>query len=292
MTTSIFSTTIDQLSVGLPRHWGSLSLFPIYVHDGKAADVVAAVDAIRGGRLEISEADDATVPSLQARNSTGKKILLITGEMVFGGRQDRCVYDSMVIPPGHVDIPVAGLEQGRWAGEPQFEARTAVANRRVRHGSMAGRSGTSVDQDRVWDLVEESLAGSSVINPTRTLRPLIEAATRDVDQMVAMGPLPEQCGLALGSGDRVLGVELFGSHSLLMSYWEGLIRSFAVEHVDKYNGRPSLGQVLRFVRSGGRSLTPTGETELGVRSLGYSSKLAAMALVLNGGLIHMSVLAA
>jgi hypothetical protein len=60
--------------------------------------------------------DDASVNELALVNRSGKKLLLLAGEVIVGGKQDRIVQEDRIIPP--VSVPVAlnvfCVEHGRW----------------------------------------------------------------------------------------------------------------------------------------------------------------------------------
>ena len=124
--------------------------------------------------------------------------LRVAGEMVFGGRQDRMLTDSFFVPPGECEIPVACVESGRWGGSAGFEQRTGLGPRQVRRGPIIGRGQHGVNQDAVWESVGKVLREAATPHPTHSLRAAFE---RDGDEVAAIGPLPGQCGVAVGRGN-------------------------------------------------------------------------------------------
>ena len=261
----------------------------------KPQDVVPAAEALRTGRVQITETTQASVPTLTADNATGKSVFFVAGEVVFGGQQDRIVTDSFIVPPGEAIIPVACVEAGRWSGSAAFEARTGLGPRRLRHGAViGGRTGGTVDQSNVWSVVDEVLTAAQTAHPTGSLRASVERDDDQLDAMVALAPLPGQCGVAIGLRDKVIGVELFTSEAVLVSYWEPIMRSYALDNSDAYRGRPSLGRVLRFIRTAVDGLQPVPLPKAGH---GHQFRVAtksfvANALVSENTLVHLVVLAA
>jgi|GEM_PF-5009073 len=75
--------------------------------------------AARQQRISARRGDGATVNELALINKSGRKLLLLAGEVVVGGKQDRIVQEDRIVPP--VSTPVAldvfCVEQGRWRPE-------------------------------------------------------------------------------------------------------------------------------------------------------------------------------
>src|SRR5579885_1997341 len=68
--------------------------------------------------------EGAEVNTLWLTNLSGKRLLLISGEMVRGGQQDRIIGKDTIIPSSKepVDIGVFCVEHGRWSGKQSFDA--------------------------------------------------------------------------------------------------------------------------------------------------------------------------
>ena len=59
-------------------------------------------------------------------------------------------------------------------------------------------------------------------------------------------PLPQQCGVVIAHGSRIVGAEVFASPELLRDNGRSIVSSAMVE-ADGRSGRPSATQALRFV---------------------------------------------
>src|SRR5688500_9426950 len=94
-------TQLATASVGRPITRAGVSFFPLYVHQ---SSVQLDTDATR---VAISEQPGATVPSLRVENDGSLPVLLVEGETVIGGHQNRVVNVSVLVPAnGAVDLPV------------------------------------------------------------------------------------------------------------------------------------------------------------------------------------------
>ena len=108
-----------------------------------------------------------TVPSLVARNTSTFDYLLIAGQMIQGGKQNRGFNADMLITAGStVKIPVTCVQQGRWSSgaTERFQAcgfePTSVRTSKMRTvcDSVRANRGHSADQQAVWSEINSMQA--------------------------------------------------------------------------------------------------------------------------------------
>ena len=107
----------ERISIGRPITREGVSLFPVYVHD-------AAPDRLgRGGgtAVTVAEQEDAEVPTLVATNDGDAPVLLVEGETVVGGQQDR----NFRVTPADGRAVVLKVANRLW-GVPALEAQNAA----------------------------------------------------------------------------------------------------------------------------------------------------------------------
>ena len=246
---------VDRISIGRPITRARITLHPVYVHQPPA-------DAIGAGRagVRLSEQQDPSVPQIQVINPADNPALLMAGTILRGGMQTRMVAGSALLPSQlPVALPVSCVEQGRWGGGAGFELTDTVAPRRVRRTTdltmtrnlAAGRRGA--DQSAVWQSVEHELQGDHAVNPTRNLDMRNQADANErrrevIEEMAVLGPVPEQAGILVSHGERMVGADLFGNSELLGEMWAGLIRSYYANTPERIHGRSSTTFGLQFLR--------------------------------------------
>jgi len=103
--------------------------------------------------------DGGAVPFLKATNNTPFGVVLIAGQLVKGGKQNRGVSTDIFILSGQsAKIPVTCVEQGRWSGRPgaRFQAAGVepitirVSKFRGVSDSRRERRSFEADQSSVW----------------------------------------------------------------------------------------------------------------------------------------------
>jgi len=111
-----------------------------------------------------------------------------------------------------------------------------------------------------------------------------------VEELLAKGPLPEQCGIAVTHGWRVVGFDIFGNRSLLSAHWQGLVRSYFSERATA-DGRPSPTRTLGLInRLHQIPATESPGLGMGVEMHVMNRLMIAQALVLGDSLVHVSAL--
>jgi hypothetical protein len=93
----------------------------------------------------------ASVSQLVLINRSKRPLLLLAGELVSGGKQDRIIGKDRIVPVGSEPLPldVFCVEHGRWTGaSSQF-----IASKTIVHPSVREQAAVAQDQKEVWDAV-------------------------------------------------------------------------------------------------------------------------------------------
>ena len=92
-------------------------------------------------------------------NRSDKPLYLMPGEIILGGKQDRCVAKECVIPVDvkPVKIDVYCVEHGRWSEGQEFREKAGNLGKAGRAAVQEGKA-----QTEVWDSVREANAASGV----------------------------------------------------------------------------------------------------------------------------------
>ena len=193
---------LRRVTVGSPYSYGGLTLYTLRLSGHGGTRLLTTDEALASGSLVIRESDEATVRRLVAENRGDHPILLLAGECVAGGRQDRLLAEDVILAPGATaTLAVYCVERERWDGPTvQFKSGGLVAAPALREAAASGAA-----QDRVWEIVREDLAKGKVESSSQALRSLGESrelAAQRAPYLKCFRPVPQSanCGVATTTG--------------------------------------------------------------------------------------------
>jgi len=192
----------------------------------------------------------ARVNQLALVNTSDQPLLLLAGEIVTGGKQDRVVGRDRIIPAHSepIALDVFCVEPHRWTGaSAQFGAPAfSMAQPSVRSKAMADRN-----QQEVWNEVAKSraaLAGSvpalqareiessssyaAAVQNTEVKRQLDSIAApieRSYQKLLEQLRVQNAVGAVVAVNGEMIWLDVFASPVLLQKYWPKLVRSYAAE---------------------------------------------------------------
>lgn len=179
------SALIGDYKLLAPISHGDLTIFPVVSaksHD--TSGFITLDEGIRSGEVVVSEVGNIhgmmrrrsthpiyprgpEVNRLVLVNNSKRPLILLAGEVVTGGRQDRVVGKDRIVPAESdpVDLAVFCVEPGRWVEKSaNFDTHASVmAQPSVRKRAMA-----DADQHKVWDEVNSAKANMTAKLAERT----------------------------------------------------------------------------------------------------------------------------
>src|SRR5580700_419897 len=149
----------------------------------------------------------ASVNQLVLINRSKRPLLLLAGELVSGGKQDRIIGKDRIVPVGAEPLPldVFCVEHGRWTGaSSQF-----IASKTIVHPSVREKAAVAQDQTEVWDAVRSgTLAKTESPTPGGNAGPIALEAyapriSTEAIQATIDGAAPTQAYAKIYEGGRV-----------------------------------------------------------------------------------------
>jgi ARG and Rhodanese-Phosphatase-superfamily-associated Protein domain len=162
-----------------PVTYENLTIFPVLTaQDADTSQFATLDEALASGEALITEQgaemrrmrDGAVVPNYQPGpqvnqlvliNRGKRPLILLAGEVVSGGKQDRIIGKDRIVPIGAAPLPldVFCVEHGRWTpGAVQFSAAETMV-----HPSVRDKAAVDQNQSEVWAAVrgEADAVGSA-----------------------------------------------------------------------------------------------------------------------------------
>jgi hypothetical protein len=105
-----------------PFTHSNLSVYFVHGASASGPAPLTLQEALEKDAVEVIET--GSVNELQIRNKGDEEIFIQSGDIVKGGRQDRVVTVSFVLPPKSGKVPLASfcVEHGRWSGRGKEDA--------------------------------------------------------------------------------------------------------------------------------------------------------------------------
>ena len=218
-------------------------------------------EAIEKNKIKITEKNNSgEVNSLTVENISTDTIIIITGDIIKGGKQDRVINQDILLVPhsGKKNLPVYCVESGRWTSGDravQLNTRSSTSGT-VKNTSPAEFKGyynkASVslrkviekdkDQSKVWSKVDELNTSNKTQTETKTYTAMNNSAefNNKLGRYLAFfknkfSADKEVIGVIIVSGNKVLGCDMFATHDLFLIQYESLLYSYATEAI--VNGR-------------------------------------------------------
>ena len=276
---------------------GALSVFPLTGVRESGPAYLTGPEAFEAGVIQVSELDPPEVPSLAIFNLSLVPILLVEGEMLVGGDQNRTMNVTVLCPPQvRTVVPVSCVEAGRWG-----KRRTVSASSKHAPGSLRAAKTAKLeprsddlcrrrsDQGLIWNEVQRQSMAHDVFSETSALDDIQE----EIEERMALEfekirTVPDQIGVICTIGDRVVGLDLFDKPSTLDRY----LRSIVAGHSLDAPSRSSSGDPIRAIEHFLAQIDGTDrQTGRGV-GLGEEvllrGEVAGIGLVYERSLVHLA----
>jgi len=296
-----------------PVSYENLTVFPVVSSSGyDTSSFVTLEEGLSSGEVTVSEQGaeviyrnrDGSRPTVQNYggpsvnqlvlvNHGKRPLLLLAGELVSGGKQDRVIGKDRIVAPFGEPLPlnVFCVEHGRWSAGSQFNEAKTIVHPSVREqaavkqkqgdvwAAVTGGSGAGVPSSAPPPQVSSTALAETIQTdaPTQSYSKLYESRRVSIPVEKVVNEIQrrfrrEASGL---KGERVVGVvvayggevawsDIFASDELFNHYWNKLLRSYAVEAVARptLREKPSADDAREFLRRlNGREQT---ESEPGV----------------------------
>src|SRR3984957_16208968 len=102
-----------------------------------------------------------SVNQLVLVNHSKRPLLLLAGELISGGKQDRVIGKDRIVAPFGEPLPlnVFCVEHGRWSSGSRFSAAKTMV-----HPSVREQAALAKDQNEVWSAVRAGSTASVAVN--------------------------------------------------------------------------------------------------------------------------------
>src|SRR6202789_1533766 len=264
-----------------PIRQGNLTVFPVLASKSYPTGEFLTLDeGLRSGEVVVTEygslrglirrhpmppvvsgnaRGNAEVNRLVLVNNSKRPLLLLAGEIVTGGKQDRVIGKDRIVPAESdpVDLSVFCVEPGRWVaanGKNEFTNAPGVEDGLLASPVVRSKAMAAKDPQQVWDSVRTSQQAMALTVEAAGAAPAVTSTTSyarvmnndEVQKKVDAVSEPVQrnyesvirqlrdknaVGVVVAVNGEIVWADIFASTQLLQKYWPKLVRSYATEAV-------------------------------------------------------------
>jgi hypothetical protein len=299
--------TSNDYKILAPITHGDLTIFPVVSaksHDTN--DFITLDEGIRSGEVVVTEVGNlhatmqrrppyhsrpyqgAEVNRLVLVNNSKHPLILLAGEVVTGGKQDRVVGKDRIVPAESdpVDLSVFCVEHGRWTEtSTKFDTHASV----MLQPSVRMKAMVDQDQQKVWDEVGktrgvmaskaaaaapmagggggsateysysiqqlESTTSYAKARENKAVQKQVESITepmqKSYESVIKQLRNQNAVGVVVAVKGHILWADMFASSALLAKYWPKLLESYATEALTMPGAREeiSIKQTQEFLQN-------------------------------------------
>ncbi|RME53222.1 MAG: FHA domain-containing protein [Deltaproteobacteria bacterium] len=236
-----------DLHFGPVQSFKNIALLPILGGKEPPFGFLTLSQGLTEGLVEITESPAGpSVPELSLSNRSDRKLFILDGEELVGGKQNRVVNASFVIPErSQVILPVSCVEQRRWQyNDEVFRISDTLL-------SIKGRSRKTRDvtknlfnyqsyhanQSHIWNTVTEHTLSMEIHSLTDAMNDIFRIREEDIGTYLRhFRPIDGQIGWSVFVNGLLFGIEVFGTQELFCKFWRKLLKSYALDALSDYGG--------------------------------------------------------
>ena len=229
---------LDNFEIYAPIVYRHLAVFPVRLRGGERlrGNWLTMDQALARGHLVVKEkGSGGQVPVVTVVNRSRRDhVLIMSGELLSGGKQTRTVRQDVVLAPGQqIDLRVYCVEAHRWQGKSQLMAGGSLLPQSIHKELRRG-----ADQSRIWSEVAGNNAALGAENRTGSLElalksPGVRSRLSDVRARITPEVPSDSVGFIFVSGGRAAGADFFGRPDMATALLPKLLDAYSVDFVLK-----------------------------------------------------------
>jgi hypothetical protein len=291
LVTSARCNPADEYTISQPFAYENLTVYFVHAKTTGGPVPLTLQEALEQQKVRVIET--GSVNELAVENLADEEVFIQSGDIVKGGRQDRALTVSLVLPPHSGRVPIAAfcVEQGRWTprgaedGKTFTVASATVPSREAKVVMSAAAAPAPAPaqayasaQQAMWAearRIQQKLSDNLKVEVAAPRSPTSLGLTLDNENLqraanayvTALQPSGEReddvVGYVFAINGHVNSAAVFASNGLFQKMWPKLLRASAVEAIGagtqnaKSPGSDDIRIFLKSAESG-----PTSERQL------------------------------
>jgi len=248
---SIFEDPLIFFKLDTPQIYRNMTVIPIILQDDKFMDFISIKKAEELELVEILETDN--VGQLEVINKSDKQILIPFGMTVHGGKQDRTIWEPILLPVGgkqnimsqnlgdvtqKYTVPAKCVEQSRWS---YTKGRGFKSSNTRLHPNVAFEAISSAGQGAVWNEIQSHRAEMNYalsIAPTQNYLEMTKQSEKQTENIIKhFKNIEHQCGIAVFINGEFIGIEFYANPAVWKTMSSDILKAFSIESL-RFRDKP------------------------------------------------------
>jgi hypothetical protein len=249
----------------------NVSVFLIHSKKQDQRQFITLDQGLKEGMVTVTEKDQEQISELQIENRSEQPLFLQEGDRIKGGKQDRTIFASLVIPPksGKMPLPTFCIERGRWQEGSAGKVFDATANAALAPKEVRQAAKIAKDQNQVWEQVRDERENLRRVVTTASFNgtslneavdaPEAKKVSDDLAEALSgiLDKHDDAVGVAVAVNGKIEEVNIYPNHQLLGKLYPRLLQSYALQAAarkDKVaDAKPlSSTEVAQFMKGDGK----------------------------------------
>ena len=246
---AIATSAQNPYRISAPYTYKNLTIFLIHGKDStNKKNIVTLQEALKTGIFRVFETSE--VNELMVENiSRTFDVFIQSGDIVKGGKQDRVLAISIIIPArsGRVSIEAFCVESGRWQKrEGEDSQQFSSSEERIVSKDLKLAANAARSQQEVWGKVAEAqkklsdnVGGDVTRNASATSLQLAlenRKVTATADEYIRklsslVAGKPDVIGYAFAINGEINSADIYVSNHLFVKLWPRMLKAAAIEAV-------------------------------------------------------------
>ena len=213
-----------------PQSHENLAVIPLKTKKSYI-DILTLKKGLELELVEVKECEISTVNTVIVKNNSVTPLILIDGEEIVGGDQNRIVNSTILVDAkSAMKIPVSCTEKGRWAYKSEFKQSDYIANFNTRRAKeFASRSNGSF-QDVIWSSINTLEAENNYCSPTCAMEESYENLKNKHEKIIKEFSVEaDQNGAIIIVNGEIKGFEIFLNTEIYKEFHEKILKSYIID---------------------------------------------------------------
>ncbi|WP_462315016.1 ARPP-1 family domain-containing protein [Methanobrevibacter sp.] len=213
-----------------PQVHENLAIIPLKT-EKSYIDILTLKKGLELELVEVKECETSTVNTLIVKNNAVTPLILIDGEEVVGGDQNRIVNSTILVEAkSEMKIPVSCTEKGRWAYKSEFKQSDYIANFNTRRAKEHASRTHKHYQDVIWSSISSLEVENHYASPTCAMEESYENLKIDHGKIIKEFNIESgQNGVLIIVNGEVKGFELFLNPEIYREFHEKILKSYLID---------------------------------------------------------------